>query len=77
VNEVNIKPPQLDGSPSMKIHEIHPWHTIYNIISTMMFGLLTILFFALKTIHIPWTNLHKISLFWIFNGGWMKVHPLI
>jgi hypothetical protein len=51
----------LDGNPSMKIHEIPPWHTIYNIISSMMFGLFTILFFALKTIHIPWMNLHKIS----------------
>jgi hypothetical protein len=40
--EVNLKPTQWGGSPSMKIHEIHPWHTIYNIISSMMFGLFTI-----------------------------------
>jgi hypothetical protein len=76
VNEVNLKPPQFDGSPSMKIHEIHPWHTIYNIISSMMFGLFTNLFFALKTILFHgWTCINIIYGFSM--GGWMKVHPLI
>jgi len=35
-----------------------------------MFGLFTISFFALKTIHIPWMNPHKIS-FVDFQWGGM------